>query len=224
MLPPTGGPTLRRSDPEGAVRSPWARPEIRWGSAHAECRLPLVDTTTIRVDADTHARLRELSRASGRTLIEMVSEAAMACGAGASPFRRPRNRRTCNATGRHGSPIRLRPRRRRRPVAPVDDLWQVGFGPPYPGEPAAHGPPGARPAGDRRPGLPVRRRGAAGHGAPRAVSPPRSRGVGRHRLGADELRLVRTDPPGQPVNRNRLVHRPAAARRRRMGAAGGLPV
>jgi hypothetical protein len=32
-------------------------------------------TTTIRVDAETHARLIELSRASGRSLMETVQEA-----------------------------------------------------------------------------------------------------------------------------------------------------
>lgn len=35
-------------------------------------------TTTIRVDAETHARLVELSKASGATLIETVSQAAEA--------------------------------------------------------------------------------------------------------------------------------------------------
>ncbi|MBM3696727.1 MAG: hypothetical protein FJW79_12505 [Actinobacteria bacterium] len=37
-------------------------------------------TTTIRVDAETHARLQELSRESGTTLIETVREAAEALG------------------------------------------------------------------------------------------------------------------------------------------------
>jgi predicted DNA-binding protein len=37
-----------------------------------------MNTTTIRVDAHTHARLQELSRDSGRTLIETVREAAEA--------------------------------------------------------------------------------------------------------------------------------------------------
>jgi predicted transcriptional regulator len=37
-----------------------------------------MESTTIRVDADTHSRLRELSRASGRSLIETVREAAEA--------------------------------------------------------------------------------------------------------------------------------------------------
>ena len=37
-----------------------------------------MDTTTIRVDTDTHARLQELSRDSGRTLIETVREATEA--------------------------------------------------------------------------------------------------------------------------------------------------
>jgi predicted DNA-binding protein len=37
-----------------------------------------MDTTTIRVDADTHARLQELSRDSGRTLLETVRDAAEA--------------------------------------------------------------------------------------------------------------------------------------------------
>ena len=37
-----------------------------------------MDTTTIRVDADTHARLQELSRASGQTLIDTVRDAAEA--------------------------------------------------------------------------------------------------------------------------------------------------
>jgi predicted transcriptional regulator len=35
-------------------------------------------TTTIRVDTDTHARLQELSRASGTTLIDTVRDAAEA--------------------------------------------------------------------------------------------------------------------------------------------------
>ena len=35
-------------------------------------------TTTVRVDADTHARLVELSRASGASLIETVRDAAEA--------------------------------------------------------------------------------------------------------------------------------------------------
>lgn len=35
-------------------------------------------TTTIRVDTDTHARLVELSKASGTSLIETVREAAEA--------------------------------------------------------------------------------------------------------------------------------------------------
>ncbi len=37
-----------------------------------------METTTIRVDADTHARLQELSRASGQTLIDTVRDAAEA--------------------------------------------------------------------------------------------------------------------------------------------------
>ncbi|HUU61526.1 MAG TPA: ribbon-helix-helix protein, CopG family [Acidimicrobiia bacterium] len=37
-----------------------------------------MDTTTIRVDSDTHARLQELSRASGTSLIETVRDAAEA--------------------------------------------------------------------------------------------------------------------------------------------------
>jgi len=37
-----------------------------------------MDTTTIRVDADTHARLQEMSRDSGRTLLETVRDAAEA--------------------------------------------------------------------------------------------------------------------------------------------------
>ena len=35
-------------------------------------------TTTIRVDSDTHARLRELSESSGNSLIDTVREAAEA--------------------------------------------------------------------------------------------------------------------------------------------------
>ena len=35
-------------------------------------------TTTIRVDADTHARLVEMSRATGASLIDTVSDAAEA--------------------------------------------------------------------------------------------------------------------------------------------------
>jgi len=35
-------------------------------------------TTTIRVDSDTHARLIELSRATGTTLIETIRDAAEA--------------------------------------------------------------------------------------------------------------------------------------------------
>lgn len=37
-------------------------------------------TTTIRVDSDTHARLQELSRESGRSLIETVRDATEALG------------------------------------------------------------------------------------------------------------------------------------------------
>ncbi|HZD22958.1 MAG TPA: hypothetical protein VE569_06080 [Acidimicrobiia bacterium] len=37
-------------------------------------------TTTIRVDTDTHARLQDLSRESGRSLIETVRDAAEALG------------------------------------------------------------------------------------------------------------------------------------------------
>jgi len=37
-----------------------------------------MSTTTIRVDADTHARLVEMSRATGATLIDTVSDAAEA--------------------------------------------------------------------------------------------------------------------------------------------------
>jgi predicted transcriptional regulator len=39
-----------------------------------------MNTTTIRVDTDTHARLQELSRDSGTTLIETVRAAAEALG------------------------------------------------------------------------------------------------------------------------------------------------
>lgn len=38
----------------------------------------MATTTTIRVDSDTHARLAEMSAASGRTLIETVRDAAEA--------------------------------------------------------------------------------------------------------------------------------------------------
>lgn len=37
-------------------------------------------TTTIRVDTETHARLRALSRESGRSLIETIRDAAEALG------------------------------------------------------------------------------------------------------------------------------------------------
>ena len=37
-----------------------------------------MSTTTIRVDADTHARLVEMSRATGASLIDTVSDAAEA--------------------------------------------------------------------------------------------------------------------------------------------------
>ena len=37
-------------------------------------------TTTIRVDADTHARLQALSRESGRSLIETIRDATEALG------------------------------------------------------------------------------------------------------------------------------------------------
>jgi predicted transcriptional regulator len=39
-----------------------------------------MSTTTIRVDADTHARLRELSRETGRSLVDTVRDAAEALG------------------------------------------------------------------------------------------------------------------------------------------------
>jgi len=45
---------------------------------HAFCRLVLVGTTTIRVDTETHARLIEMSRATGASLIETVRDAAEA--------------------------------------------------------------------------------------------------------------------------------------------------
>ena len=45
---------------------------------HAKCRPGGVNTTTIRVDAGTHARRQELSRASGQTLIDTVRAAAEA--------------------------------------------------------------------------------------------------------------------------------------------------
>jgi len=37
-------------------------------------------TTTIRVDTETHARLRELSRATGKSLVETVRDAVEALG------------------------------------------------------------------------------------------------------------------------------------------------
>lgn len=37
-------------------------------------------TTTIRVDSDTHARLQELSRESGRSLIDTIRDATEALG------------------------------------------------------------------------------------------------------------------------------------------------
>lgn len=37
-------------------------------------------TTTIRVDTDTHARLQDLSRESGRSLIETIRDATEALG------------------------------------------------------------------------------------------------------------------------------------------------
>ncbi|HSM45150.1 MAG TPA: DNA-binding protein [Acidimicrobiia bacterium] len=37
-------------------------------------------TTTIRVDTDTHARLQELSRESGRSLIDTIRDATEALG------------------------------------------------------------------------------------------------------------------------------------------------
>ena len=42
------------------------------------CRHEAMSTTTIRVDKATHARLSELSEASGATLIETIREAAEA--------------------------------------------------------------------------------------------------------------------------------------------------
>jgi predicted DNA-binding protein len=39
-----------------------------------------METTTIRVDTETHARLQALSKESGRSLIETVRDAAEALG------------------------------------------------------------------------------------------------------------------------------------------------
>ena len=45
---------------------------------HTICRLMTMATTTIRVDTETHAQLLELSKNSGRSLIDTVSDAAEA--------------------------------------------------------------------------------------------------------------------------------------------------
>lgn len=45
---------------------------------YALVQTPKVGTTTIRVDTETHARLVEMSNASGASIIETVSEAAEA--------------------------------------------------------------------------------------------------------------------------------------------------
>jgi len=45
---------------------------------HAICRRPIMATTTIRVDTETHARLVEISRATGESLIDTVRDAAEA--------------------------------------------------------------------------------------------------------------------------------------------------
>jgi predicted transcriptional regulator len=42
------------------------------------CRRPYVSTTTIRVDHETHRRLVAISRASNRSLIDVVRDAAEA--------------------------------------------------------------------------------------------------------------------------------------------------
>ena len=53
---------------------------VTGAAAHSStsCRLDFVETTTIRVDVDTHARLLEMSRQTGATLIETVRAAAEA--------------------------------------------------------------------------------------------------------------------------------------------------
>ena len=45
---------------------------------HAKCRFAPMVTTTVRIDSATHARLMELSEASGATLIDTIREAAEA--------------------------------------------------------------------------------------------------------------------------------------------------
>ena len=102
---------------------------------------PIMATTTIRVDTDTHARLVEMSKASGASLIDTVRDAAEAL----------RRLRFAQQVTDELAELREDPEaweevpgrgggERGGPMASIDDLWLIDFGHAYPGEPAAQRP------------------------------------------------------------------------------------